>query len=154
MAAPKGNEFWRKRAKHGRDKIFATPNDLWDSAVEYFEYTDTRTWNKIDFKGKEIERVEIPVSAPYTLTGFCIFLGVNTKYFSDFKIAQKDFSEVIMNIEHIIYTQKFEGATVGTYNANIIARDLGLSDKQESTVNHSLNIYSRDQEQTDIINDL
>lgn len=154
MAATKGNEFWRKRAKHGRDKIFSTPDELWNAAVEYFEYTDTRVWNKTDFKGKDVEEVLIPTSVPYTMTGLCIFLDVNTAYFRQFKTDNKDFSTIISRIEDIIYTQKFEGATVGTYNANIIARELGLTDKQESTVNHSLNIYSRDQEQTDILNQI
>jgi hypothetical protein len=25
MAAPKGNKFWMMRSKHGRDKLFASP---------------------------------------------------------------------------------------------------------------------------------
>ena len=29
MAAPKGNQFWMLRSKHGRDKLFATPEALW-----------------------------------------------------------------------------------------------------------------------------
>ena len=32
-----------------------------------------------------------------------------------------------------MYSQKFEGAASGIFNANIIARDLGLSDKQDIT---------------------
>lgn len=39
--------------------------------------------------------------------------------------------EVTTYVEEIIRTQKFEGAAVGAFNANIIARDLGLSDKKE-----------------------
>ena len=34
----------------------------------------------------------------------------------------------------MFYQQKFEGATTGKFNANIIARDLGLVDKQKLTV--------------------
>ena len=30
-----------------------------------------------------------------------------------------------------MFEQKFAGAAVGLFNANIIARDLGLTDKQE-----------------------
>jgi hypothetical protein len=45
----------------------------------------------------------------------------------------KDFSEVIHAIEEIIRTQKFEGAAVGAFNANIIARDLGMVDKKDVT---------------------
>jgi hypothetical protein len=33
-----------------------------------------------------------------------------------------------------MYAQKFEGAASGAFNANIIARDLGLADKTEMKV--------------------
>lgn len=136
MPAPKGNEFWKKRSKHGRDKIFKTPEQLLEACYEYFEYQSQQTWVKIDYRGKDADRVELPVSSPFTLTGMCIFLGVNTQYFTDFsKICSKDFTLVITHVKEIIYTQKFEGATVGTYNSNIIARDLGLADS--SNVKHA-----------------
>lgn len=139
MAAPKGNRFWELRSKHGRDRIFETPKILLEAAYEYFEHQSKQAWERTDYKGKEVIEVHIPTSAPFTLTGLCIFLGVNTKYFSDFEnsLQEKDeetkkgFSEVITHIREIIYTQKFEGAAVGAYNANIIARDLGLADRQE-----------------------
>lgn len=130
MAAPKGNEFWRQRSKHGRDKIFSTPEILWEAAQEYFEATDKRKWNKVDFKGKDAEEVLIPTDTPYTLTGLRLFIDVDAKTWLNYK-NNKDFFQVITRIEEIIYTQKFEGATVGAYNANIIARDLGLADKSE-----------------------
>jgi hypothetical protein len=41
----------------------------------------------------------------------------------------KDFMPIITRIKEIIYNQKFSGAAAGFFNANIIARDLGLSDK-------------------------
>ena len=134
MSAPIGNQFWKQRTKHGRDKIFSSPEALWEAAIEYFEYTDSRKWNVVDYKGKDIERVEIPTDTPYTLHGLCIFLDVNTAYFRQFKDDSKDFSTVITRIEEIIYTQKFEGAAVGAYNANIISRDLGLADKRETEI--------------------
>lgn len=43
----------------------------------------------------------------------------------------EDFLHVIARVEETIETQQFEGACVGAFNANIIARKLGLSDKQE-----------------------
>ncbi|MDC9826565.1 terminase small subunit, partial [Devosia sp. ZB163] len=36
-------------------------------------------------------------------------------------------------VDEIIRAQKFEGAAAGLLNPNIIARDLGLADKQELT---------------------
>jgi hypothetical protein len=134
-----GNQFWKQRTKHGRDKIFQTPEILWEACVEYFEATDKRTWEKTDFRGKDAVEVKIPTPTPYTLAGLTLFLGVNSKYFNDFKDALKDkkdevslgFSEVITRVEQIIYIQKFEGSVVGAFNANIISRDLGLIDKKE-----------------------
>lgn len=77
--------------------------------------------------------VYLPTARPYTLGGLCIYLGVNTKYFNDFEKSLKDkpnegFSEVICTIKDIIYTQKFEGACVGAFNANLISRELGIAD--------------------------
>ncbi|MDR6901408.1 hypothetical protein J2W52_003032 [Rhizobium miluonense] len=37
MAAPKGNKFWMARSSHGRNPIFATPEDLWNACNEYFQ---------------------------------------------------------------------------------------------------------------------
>lgn len=134
MAAPKGNQFWKLRSKHGRDTLFATPELLWDAACEYFDWCDNNPWSVIKnkTKGKKKEKEESPTQRPYTLTGFLLYCGANTGYWSEFKsYNHNDFSEVISRIETIIETQQFEGAAVGAFNANIISRKLGLSDKQE-----------------------
>ena len=139
MAATKGNEFWKLRSKHGRNKIFATPKIMQDACNEYFEHQNKQVWNRIDFKGKDSLEVKIPTSSPFTLTGLCIFLGINSVYFAQFeKKCNKDFSKVIAHVRDVIYTQKFEGATVGIYNQNIIARDLGLVDKKEFEIEQKL----------------
>lgn len=137
MAAPKGNQFWKLRSKHGRDKLFATPQLLWEAACEYFDWCDKNPLIEIDFKGKDAIKVELPKMRPYTMQGLCIYLGCNTKYFFDFekRINQrkgrisKDFSEIITRIREVVYNQKFSGAAAGFLNPNIIARDLGLSEK-------------------------
>lgn len=135
MGAPKGNQFWKLRSKHGRDKLFATPELLWEAACEYFQWCDNNPWYKIDFRGKDNEEVKIPTERPYTLTGLCLYLNCNQAYFRNFKLQlpkdEKDFNAIITRIEEVIETQQFEGAIVGAYNANIIARKLGLSDKAE-----------------------
>ena len=132
MAAPKGNQFWKKRSKHGRDKIFKTPEILQEAAYEYFEYQSKQKWERIDYKGKECQRVRIPTSSPFTIEGLCLFLGVNTKYFNTFeRSCSEDFNNVITHIREIIHLQKFEGAAVGAYNANIIAHELGMKNRQQ-----------------------
>lgn len=132
MSAPKGNQFWKKRSKHGKDKAFDTPEILWEEACEYFQYIDDNPWIKYEaIKGGDNagKLIPIPTSRPYTIEGLCIFLNVNTAYFRNFELNNKNteaYSAVITHIKEIIRTQKFEGAAVGAFNANIIARDLGL----------------------------
>ncbi len=140
MAAPKGNKFWKLRSKHGRDKLFKSPAMLMNAAIEYFQWCDENPWvrEETTTKPNGVEHKRIPTARPYTLSGLCIYLGVNTGYFKDFKntkeFEEKGFSTVYTRIEEIIYTQKFEGAATGAFNANIIARDLGLKDGQDIDV--------------------
>lgn len=138
MAAPKGNQFWKLRNKHGRDKLFSTPELLWEAACEYFHWCDENPWLKkeaIKSGDRAGELIDLPISRPYTIHGLCLYLDCNTRYFTQFKANlpedEKDFSTIITRIEEAIYCQKFEGASVGAYNASIIARDLGLADKSE-----------------------
>lgn len=131
MAAPEGNQFWKLRSTHGRDKIFETPGVLWSACLEYFEATDARKWETKDWVGKDATKVTREVNVPYTLTGLYIFLDIVHDTWFEYR-KRKDFSAICTRVEQIIYTQKFEGATVGAYNASIIARDLGLKDSTEA----------------------
>ena len=132
MAAPKGNEFWKLRSKHGRDLIFSSPTILWEAACEYFEATTARPWEQQDWVGKDAIEVVRKTTPPFTLSGLYIFLETNAQTWSDYR-KKEDYSEIVTRIEQIIFTQKFEGASVGAYNSSIIARDLGLVDRKDMT---------------------
>lgn len=138
MAAPIGNQFWKLRATHGREKLFSTPDLLWDAACEYFEWCDANPWKSIKTKTRDNgwETEVSPTQRPYTLSGLCLYLNCSQSYFRAFKLdstkCTDDFLTVITRIEEIIETQQFEGAIVGAFNANIVSRKLGLVDKQET----------------------
>ena len=131
-----GNQWWRQRSTHGRDKIFETPEDLWNACIEYFEATDKRKWQKTEFNGKDAVECKVPTDTPYTWTGLYLFLDIDHKTWILYT-EREHFIPITARIRNIIYTQKFEGAAVGAFNANIIARDLGLKDTQDVNVNDS-----------------
>lgn len=139
MAAPSGNQFWKARSKHGRDKIFETPDILFEACCEYFTWCEDNSLLEHDYVGKDAVEINRRKMRAFTIQGLCIFLHVNTDYFSDFKDnlkgknddLSKDFSRIITQVMDIIYNQKFTGAAAGFLNPNIIARDLGLADKKE-----------------------
>ncbi len=139
MSAKKGNQNWKLRSKHGRDKLFATPKLLWEAACEYFQWVEDnplREEKAFSFQGKII-KTELPKMRAMTIRGLCFYLHCNEDYFRHVKANlpsdEEDFRAVIDDIENVIYNQKFQGAAAELLNPNIIARDLGLSDKSELT---------------------
>jgi len=133
MAAPEGNQFWKQRATHGREKIWQTPELLWEACIEYFEKTDERKWWKTEFNGKDAVECKVPTETPYTWTGLYLFLDCSHTTWQDYE-KREEFIAICTRVRNIIYTQKFEGAAVGAFNANIIARDLNLKDSTENEV--------------------
>lgn len=153
--------YWKKRAeegmkvinaqaearKVGRPMNFNNPAELWNYACLYFERCDSMPWIRKDFKGKEVEEVDIPTSAPYLWSGFEDFLfemGVCTSL-KDYRTAANknpeeldekykrfaEFSDVIRAIDKIMSSQKISGGLVNAYNSNLVARLEGLVDKKE-----------------------
>jgi hypothetical protein len=127
--APKGNQFWLARSKHGRDKIYASPDLLWEACCEYFQWVeDNPLWdNKVSqYQGAA---VDMPVAKMRAMTigGICLFLDIDVTTWREWR-NNKDFSPVIAKADAVIYEQKLTGAAADLLNANIIARELGLKD--------------------------
>lgn len=142
MAAPIGNEFYLLQSKHGRDKIFSTPDDLWAAAQEYFQWCEDNPWEQQNWVGKDGDEVTKKLKIPYTLSGFCVFIGCDERTLRNYgsKEEYKAYFPVYTRIEQIIRTQKFVGASVGVFNHSIIARDLGLVEKSEANDKHDITI--------------
>ena len=138
MAAPKGNNYWQFRDKHGRDFKY-TPDTLWDEAVKYFEWMGTRVWNKKDpIKSGDMAGtlIDIPTQIPMSLESWYIFADIDRETFKNYESKEetyKDFFAVATRIRIIIESQQFEGAVVGAFNPSIIASKLGLSNRIDHT---------------------
>lgn len=145
MAAPKGNQFWKARSKHGRDKIFSSPEVLWEGCVEYFEWVDDNPLKeqKVFHTDGRITHAEVSKMRAMTIGGLCIFLDIVIQTWENYK-KDNDFLEVITRAEQVIKSQKFTGAAADLLNANIIARDLGLSDKQDVDATFHVTIGDKD----------
>lgn len=156
MGAPKKNDFWKQRTKHGADKIFSTPEILMDAANEYFEWClDNPLYETIIQSGKEWK---VPKMRAMTLSGLCIFLDIAPSTFDNYcdkeNESYKDFLGVTTRIREIIKTQKFEGAAAGFLNPNIIARDLGLKEQSENQNTNTSTIIVQNEETKEALNKL
>jgi len=134
MAAPKNNQFWKARTKHGRDKLFASADALWDACCEYFQWVDDHPLvgtELVKFQGK-YKTAKVNKMRAMTVKGLCIFLDIDTSTWYAWA-KDDDFSSITTRVDDIIETQSFEGAAAELLNPNIIARKLGLGDKTTLT---------------------
>lgn len=141
MSAPLGNQFWKARSKHGRDRLFESPAALWEACCEYFEWVEANPLYEMKAFAYQGVVVQEPVAKMRAMTmgGLCIFLDIDETTWREWRKSE-DFSPVVLRVDKVIYEQKFTGAAADLLNPNIIARDLGLADKQDVTTNgESLN---------------
>ena len=127
-----GNTAWKARSSHGRNPIFETPEILEKACLEYFQWVQDNPLiaaETVKFQGVG-KTMAIPKMRAMTLDGLCTFLDISDETWRNYR-EKADFIGVIARIERIIRVQKFEGAAADLLNANIIARDLGLADKQK-----------------------
>lgn len=151
MAAPKGNQFWKLRSEHGREKLFTSPKLLWEATCEYFEWREKNPHKTAQHLGNG-KKVYIPSTMPFSFKELCLYLDANSKYFIHFESAlnnkkmqseaegsginwtdeDEDFANIVTRIRDIIESQQWSGATIGIFKENIIARSLGLADKTKN----------------------
>lgn len=128
-----GEPLW-KRAR-GRPVAFETPDDLWQAALDYFAWVEANPlWESkiLSFQGDSWLEY-MPKMRAMTMMGFQLHADICEQTWYNYK-SIPDFLGIITRIEKTIREQKFTGAAADLLNASIIARDLGLTDKSESTV--------------------
>lgn len=144
-----GNQFWKLRTKHGRDKLFESADLLWAEAMVYFAWCDANPLYKVEaLKKPEVDidlitgqvvknyLVTIPIKRPYTQEGLCNYLNVDESYFRVMECTydedlDADFLTVLRAIRRVIRQQQIEGGLAGTLNANLVARLNGIAEKKE-----------------------
>ena len=139
MSAPKGNEFWKVRAKHGREKFITSIELLKESCLEYFQWVEDNPLQEeklFSFQGV-VTKETVSKMRAMTIEGLCVFLDITAHTWRNWR-TDKEYLPVIEWAESIMRQQKFAGAAADMLNANIIARDLGLRDAQDN-INTNLN---------------
>lgn len=129
--ADKKHHMWHA-TYHGPRKKFEYPGEIWEAAVEYFEYVtenplhETKSYS---FKGST-HTGQIPKMRPFTIRGLCLFLEITEPSWYNYK-SRAEYADIMQRIEDVIDTQKFEGAAADLLNPMIISRDLGLKEASE-----------------------
>lgn len=132
MAAPEGNEYYKLRTKDGRDKIYEKPEDLAEACNEYFQWIEKNPFKEDNVFVYQGHATHEPVKKmrSMSLEGLCNFIDIAKSTFQEYE-KRKGFTAITTRAKQIIDAQQFEGAASGFLNPSIIARKLGLIDKQE-----------------------
>lgn len=111
--------------------IMENADALFEACTEYFKWIEENplTSEKVSFDkfGNE-QRATIYHPHAMTIWGICIYLGIVSKTWYEWKKTRPELLDVMVWAEEIIKQQKFSAASVGLMNANIISRELGLKD--------------------------
>ena len=132
------NHLW-KLVRNGRPRKVQSAEELWEKACEYFQWVaDNPLYEgKVFSTQKGIRKAAVPKMRAMTLEGLCLFLGISRETWDNWCKgewvggAEQSFLDVCKHINFVIREQKFSGAAADLLNANLISRDLGLSDRQE-----------------------
>ena len=140
---PDDPEYWAWRKNAGVNKKIESPELLWGYFCDYAG----------EVLGIPIEKEElirggilggatgkIKLARPFTIAGFSDYLhhrGISSslrKYYYNENNAYEEYIEVSERIQSVIYNKNFDGAAVGIFKENIIARLLSLADNRNLNV--------------------
>lgn len=121
----------------GRRKNIDTPEILWQLFCDYVKHEKEHPWFKVEYVGKDGERVATPLQVPITFEGFECYVADQdiiqdlSHYSANTDGAYDEFRTIITRIRNNCFSQNYKGAAVGLFNANLVAKKLGLVDKKD-----------------------
>lgn len=155
MAAPIGNDFWKRRSRHGPDELFETPEqweELRQELYKWMAWVDANPRYKVeqqtgkgkphydDLTGELVmpdALIHIPIKRPYTLQGFSLWIGVGESFLRGKRnnpATAKGLKSVLDEIFAVVKSDQVEGGLTGEYNANLAARLNGISETTKSEI--------------------
>lgn len=132
-------------------RIFKEPKDLekvWKAYKEDLKSKELE-WKKVQYVGKDGERVTDPVKIPMTLEGLKRYcwdeeIGDISSYFSNDRGLYEDFTTICSRIKNEIRENQIIGGMNGFFNPSITQRLNGLVDKSEVNDNREPRVFKID----------
>ena len=129
MAFTEGNQYYKLRSKHGRDKSI-TADEFLEGVNDYFKWVKDNPLTDYDRQtNKEVFR-----KRPLTVQGLCVHLQIHSKTFYSWENGNDDdYRAICAYARDVIENNQLEGAAAGIYVHSIVALKLGLANKHEFT---------------------
>ena len=132
-------------------RIFKTPEELlkvWNDYKKDIQEQEAK-WVKVQYVGKDGERVTDPVKIPYTLEGLKRYcwdkeIGDISSYFTNDRQLYNDFTIICSRIKNEIREHQIIGGMNGFFNPSITQRLNGLTDKTETNTTTTIKLFNID----------
>ena len=124
-------------AKH---KYIETPEKLMQLFKDYVLHERDNPMFKREYVGKDGAEKDTPLETPITFEGFECYLSEREiiedlgDYSSNKDGRYDEYATIISRIRKNCFVHNYKGAAVGLFNANLIARKLGISENSTVTV--------------------
>lgn len=133
-----GNTLWQKSIEN-RKRLgkFPDASALLEMVCEYFQWLEDNPLNEsklVTYEGSSTLE-EIPKMRAPSMPGLCAFLGIHRDTWGSWRRGDDrvELKDVVEWAEQVMYDRKFSGAASNLLNPMLVARELGLSEKQEVT---------------------
>lgn len=138
----KGQKAWKNYSSHGRNPKFDDPDKLFDACCEYLEYAHENPLleDQIFSTRNGIEHEPAEKMRATTIEGLCAYIRISKTTWAKYR-ENEALKDIVDLVENIMFDRSIGGAAAGLLNANIIARYLSLSDKQD--LSHSGSIEAK-----------
>jgi len=120
-------------------RIFKSPSELKDAWEGYKKNLQVRAmeWPKVQYVGKDGNRVEDYPKLPLTMEGFSVYcydhdIGTIRHYFSNTEGRYDEFCHICTRITEEIRQDQITGGLLGVYNASITQRLNNLAEKTQT----------------------
>jgi hypothetical protein len=136
-------------AKNGNihpTRIFRTPQEMELAWIAYKEDLEiqSKEWLKVQYVGKEGQRMTDAYKLPLVLEGFYVFCyknyGVVKQYFVNTDNMFDEFLTICSHIKEEIRSNQITGGLLGVYNPSITQRLNNLAENTKTELTGSLNI--------------
>lgn len=132
-------------------RIFKKPEELLEAWNEYKKHKDqeAKKWEKIQYVGKDGERVTDNPPMPYTIDGFFVWYRNKYgryihQYFENTDTYESEFLGIVTHILSERNDNVITGTLLGHFNASMGNRIAGLVDKKETEIKGEPRIFNID----------
>lgn len=133
-----------------KKKYIESPEKLWELFTQFVEHEKSNPFLKVEYVGKDGNEVNTALQVPIMFESFECWLADNdiisglSHYSQNLDGRYESYVQIITRIKQNCFSQNFKGAAVGLFNANLIARKLGLNESVNQTITTSVQVLNVD----------